>query len=82
MILFSGNVFHLHRSTSNVVLKFHHKFHFLSRCRILNIFSLHLQNVAGSNPEAFHMPSFLLPTEADKKTAYGHQATFEEFQKT
>jgi hypothetical protein len=61
---------------------FHHEFHFLSRYRILNIFSLHLQNVAGSNLEAFHMQSFLLPTEADKKTEYGHQATCEELQKT
>jgi hypothetical protein len=28
------------------------------------------------------MQSFLLPIEADKKTEYGHQATFEELQKT
>jgi len=27
------------------------------------------------------MQSFLLPTEADKKTEYGHQATCEELQK-
>jgi hypothetical protein len=28
------------------------------------------------------MQSFLLPIEADKKTGYGHQATFKELQKT
>jgi len=74
MILFSGSVFYLHRSTVNVVLKFPSRVSLPLEIPDIKctVFSLHLQNVAGSNLEAFHMQSFLLPTEADKKTEYSH----------